>query len=416
MEEVSGTLERVARLSYGRLVARLAARTGRVDAAVDALGDALLRALETWPRTGLPRHPEAWLLVTARNRIIDASRRARTATEARGHLGLLAGQGAEERAEAGEAATQDPILNLMFVCAHPAIEPSMRTPLMLQLVLGLDARRMAGAFLVSPAALGRRLTRARAKIEAARIGFALPGPEELAGRLDHVLDAVYAAYTVGAEGAGAGDAKCSMLAREAVWLAGLLARAMPEAAEAQGLLGLMLHGEARRPARLDGAGRFVPLEAQDPARWDAAMMEEADLALRRASARLTLGRYQIEAAIQAAHGARRHGRPTDWAAIAALYRGLVAVHPSIGARTGLAVALGETGAPEAGLAVLEEIDPARRLGYQPWWVARAHLSAAAGRDEDALAALGQAIALTTEAAVRDHLLDRRRRLAAPAPG
>jgi RNA polymerase sigma-70 factor (ECF subfamily) len=391
--------EKVARLSHGRLVATLAARIGSVDAAADLLSDALVAALETWPRRGVPGRPEAWLIATARNRAIDAGRRVAVARAAETQLALLE----EERRAVPEAATPDRTLNLMFVCAHPEIEARMRTPLMLQLVLGLDARRMAGAFLIPPGTLGQRLTRARAKIEVAKIGFALPGPEDMAPRLSHVLDAVYAAYTVGTDGHAAGDAKSSSLAREALWLASLLAAQMPEEPEAQALLSLILHAEARRPARTDAEGRFVPLGHQDPALWDAGLIAEAEDALRRASARRTLGRYQIEAAIQSAHADRRLGRATDWTAVATLYRGLVALHPTTGALTGLAAALGEAADADTGLAVLDEADPARRAAYQPWWAVRAHLLAAKGDLAAASAAYERAIALSADPAIRAFL-------------
>ena len=403
MIDPAAEVEKVARLSYGRLVATLAARTGSVDAAADLLSEALLAALETWPRRGIPDRPEAWLIAAARNRATDAGRRASLARTAEAHLALLE----EERRDMSEAATPDRTLNLMFVCAHPAVEPRMRTPLMLQLVLGLDARRMAGAFLIPPGTLGQRLTRARARIEAARIGFALPAPEDMAPRLSHVLDAVYAAYTVGTDGHAAGDAKSSSLAQEALWLGSLLAAQMPDEPEAQALLALMLHSEARRPARTDAQGRFVPLGDQDTALWDAALVAEAEAALHRAAANRTLGRYQIEAAIQSAHADRRHGRATDWAAIATLYRGLVALYPTTGALTGLAAAVGEAEGPLAGLAVLDTADPARSVAYQPWWAVRAHLLAAKGEATAAAAAFDRAIALSSDPAVRTFLARRK---------
>lgn len=396
-------IERVARLSHGRLVAILAARTGGVTDALDALSDAVVRALELWPSRGIPDRPEAWLIATARNRAADSGRRSARAARAVGTLALLE----EERAEMDEAVTPDRTLNLMFVCAHPAIEARMRTPLMLQLVLGLDARRMAGAFLIPPGTLGQRLTRARAKIEAARIGFRLPLAEDLAPRLTHVLDAIYAGFTVGSDGEGAGDAKSTSLARETLWLGSLVAAQMPREPEARALLALMLFTQGRRPARVDAAGCLVSLDTQDTSLWDARMMNDADLALRLAARAPTLGRYQIEAAIAAAHCDRRHGRPTDWAAIVGLYRGLVALHPTIGAQSGLAAALGETGDPAAGLEVLAQADPAHAAAYQPWWAVRAHLAAASGDPATALAAYDRAIALGQDPATRLFLARRR---------
>ncbi len=389
-------IERVARLSYGRLAALLAARTGSVSLAQDALSDALLRALQAWPRDGVPARPEAWLLTVARNCAADAACAGQRDARAADHLMMLE----EERRAMAHAATPDRTLDLMFVCAHPAIDAGLRTPLMLQLVLGLDARRMAGAFLIPPATLGQRLTRARAKIEAARIGFALPDGDDLVPRLAHVLDAVYAAFTVGLDGDGAGDAKSASLSREALWLGSLTAARLPDQPEAQGLLALMLFTLARRGARVDAAGCLVPLADQDPALWDAGMMDDAETALRLAARAPTLGRYQIEAAIAAAHAARRQGTPADPGAIVALYRGLVALHPSLGAEVGLAGALLGAGDPAGALAVLEASKPTRAAAYQPWWAVRAHALRQAGDAPGAAAAFDRAIALTADPAAR----------------
>jgi RNA polymerase sigma-70 factor (ECF subfamily) len=400
-------IEKVARLSYGRLVAILAARTGSVSTAADMLSEALVRALEVWPDRGIPARPEAWLVSTARNRAADEGRRERRAADAASHLVLLE----EERTDMGEAATPDRTLNLMFVCAHPAIGARMRAPLMLQLVLGLDARRMAGAFLIPPGTLGQRLTRARAKIEAARIGFALPTDADLALRLPAVLDAIYAAFTVGIDGDGAGDAKSTSLAREALWLGSLVAAQMTEEPEAQALLALMLYTQARRSARVDATGALIPLEEQDPRLWNPRMIDDADLALRLAARRPTLGRYQIEAAIAAAQSDRRHGRPTNWTAITGLYRGLVAIHPTLGAEVGLAAALCEAGDPAAALALLDAADPARRSTYQPWWAVRAQALRQSGRVPEAAEAYGRAAALAEDPAVRAFLARRQSSLA-----
>ncbi len=403
MGNAAGELERVARLSHGRLVALIAARTGSVTAAQDALSEALLRALRVWPRDGIPARPEAWLLTTARNCAADAARAGRRADGAAAHLALLE----EERTAMGQAATADRTLDLMFVCAHPAIEARMRTPLMLHLVLGLDARRMAAAFLVPPGTLGQRLTRARAKIEAARIGFALPEGDDLAPRMAHVLDAIYTAFTVGIDGAAAGDAKSTSLAREAVWLGSLVAARLPDQAEAQALCALMLYTEARRAARVGPDGCLIPLAEQDPARWDARLLDEADLALRRATRAATLGRYQIEAAIAAAHSASRHRQAIDWSAISGLYRGLVALHPTTGAQVGLAAALAEAGDPTAARTALDAVDPARAAIYQPWWAVRAAVLARLGDRASAADAYGRAIALTADPAARLYLARRR---------
>jgi RNA polymerase sigma-70 factor, ECF subfamily len=396
-------LEMVARLSYGRLVAILAARTGHLADAEDALGDALIRALQLWPRTGVPDHPDAWLLTAARRRWTDAKRSTQVAQRAWAHIKLLA----QERSAQPGHGFGDERLKLMFVCAHPAVDADVRAPLMLNTVLGLDARRAASAFLVPPGTMGQRLTRAKAKIATARVPFQVPSSEAMEDRLADVLAAIYAAYSVGYDGIPVGDQKAAGLAQEAMWLATLVCELLPAAAEAHGLRSIMLFAEARRPAR-GGPSGFVPLEMQDTSLWDATLLAQAEAALRLASQHLTLKRYQLEAAIQAAHSARRHGGGTNWAEILLLYQGLVSVCPTTGALTGCAVALAEVEGPKAGLAALIRINPVLRQTYQPWWAARAHLATMAGQREMALEAYDRAIGLTEDAAIRLYLFDKKR--------
>src|SRR5688572_17203801 len=217
MDEVRRAIEDAARSSYGRLIAYLSARTRDVAAAEDALADAFLAALDTWPRDGLPEKPEAWLLTAARRRLIDRARHdRRVRTTSASGLDLVA-----ETSDAAASGDEfpDERLKLLFVCAHPAIDPAVHTPLMLQTVLGLDAARIARAFLVSPTAMGQRLVRAKAKIRDARIAFEVPGEGELAPRLSAVLEAIYAAYASGWEDAAGADPRMRGLADEAIWLA-----------------------------------------------------------------------------------------------------------------------------------------------------------------------------------------------------
>ncbi len=243
---------------------------------------------------------------------------------------------AEERAETLAPAT-DPRLPLMFICAHPAIDPALRAPLMLQAVLGLDAKRMAGVFLVPPGMLGQRLTRIKAKIESAKIRFELPEGRDFDDRMADVLNAIYAAYSFGYNGIPACDRKAAGLAQEAIWLSSLVAAENPQVAETQGLFALMLFSEARRPARTDhDTGALIPLEEQDTSLWDAAYLADAEKALANAARNASLGRYQIEASIQAVHAARRRTGLTDWNELKLLYTGLVAIAPTIGAQTGQA--------------------------------------------------------------------------------
>ena len=393
------TAEAVARRSYGRLLAFLAARTGDVTAAEDALADAFAAALAHWPALGVPRNPEAWFMAVARRRLIDSARRRRTSDGAADHLRLLA----EELGESmGAAAIPDHRLALMFACAHPAIDPAIRAPLMLQTILGFDAAAIAAAFLVSPATMGQRLVRAKHKIRHAGIPLRVPERTEMPQRLDAVLAAIYAAFA-----GGWLDATRHNLAEEAVWLGRLVAALLPDEPEALGLLALMLHAEARRAARRDAAGAYVPLGEQDTALWDADMIAEAEMLLQRASAERMIGRYQLEAAVQSAHAVRRMTGQSDWPAIERLYEALSAITDSPVAKINRAIAIAETRGAEMGLANLDALAADKRLAdYQPYWAARADLLARckrAGADE----AYRRAIGLEADPAVRRFLQQRR---------
>ena len=283
---------------------------------------------------------------------------------------------------------------MLFACAHPAIDRGVRTPLVLRAVLGIDAGRIASAFLVSPAAMRQRLVRAKAKIRDAGIAFEVPDPAHLDGRLAVVLDAIYAAFGLSWEDGSSGG---SDLNREALWLARVVAELMPRAAEAQGLLALLLFVEARRDARrVDG--EYVPLDRQDPARWSAPMLTEAEAALARAAGDPP-GRFALEAAIQAEHVARRRGAATDWARIARLYDEL-ATFGALGALVSRAAAHARAYGAAAGLTALEALDAERVAAYQPYWAVRAHLTRAAA-DYD------RAIGLAQDEATRRFLVAKR---------
>ncbi len=397
--------ETAVRQSYGRLLAWLAWQWRDIAAAEDALSEALATALATWPRDGVPDSPEGWLMTAAKRQLLKAARRQRRAEDPQLTV-LLPG----EHDEAPPApAVPDSRLRLMFVCAHPAIDATVRSALMLQTVLGLDAARIAQAFLVSPEAMGKRLVRAKAKIKATGIRFEPPAADELPQRLDAVLDAIYGSYTL--HWGRADEAAARALADEALFLAELVAAQLPDDAEALGLLALLLLCEARRPARLDAAGEFVPLDQQDTTRWHAATIERANGLLARAAALGDSGPFQVEAAIQAAHCHRRHGGATPWADIAVLYERLVALHPGLGARIGHALAAATAADdPALGLRLLDAIDSPAMQAHQPWWAARAHLLAQLpARQPEAADACSQALALSTEPALQRHLA---RRLAA----
>ena len=364
-------IEAVARDSYGRLIAYIASRTGDIADAQDALSEALVAALDTWPRNGIPEKPEAWLMRVAHNRVIDASRREQTRRDAEPLLQQLSKK--TEATTTENETFPDERLKLLFVCAHPAIDVAARTPLMLQVVLGIDAAKIASAFLVSPVALSQRLVRAKTRIRDARIPFRVPDPPEWSERLSFVLDATYTAYTTGWESLTEIGSTHHALAAEAIAIGRTLVALMPAEPEANGLLALMLYCEARQPARYTSAGEFVPLDKQDTAQWSQPMIEDAERCLHTAAASRRMGRYQLEAAIQSIHASRAKTGSTDWQEIALLYEGLVQIAPGIGALVGRAVALAQAGDAAAGFAALEELPADRVVSYQPYWASRGHL-------------------------------------------
>ncbi len=402
--QVQETAEAVARHSYGKLVAFLAARSGNLAAAEDALSEAFAAALEDWPVNGCPTNPEAWLLTVARRKLIDSARRRKHEAPAEEYD--LAAQ------TIAEAAAQDEIpdrrLGLMFACAHPAIDAGIRAPLMLQAILGLDASRIASAFLMSPSAMGQRLVRAKAKIRQAGIPLRIPHREELPTRLETVLDAIYAAFSEGWLDAAGTDAARRDLAEEAIYLCRLVTAMLPDEPEALGLLALMLYAEARRKARRSSEGAYIPLADQIVSEWDHARIAEAESALLQASGMGAIGRYQLEAAIQSAHIARRRDALNNWAAVVNLYDGLLAITASPVAAINRAVALAEIEGAAAGLAALDHVSADPRVrDYQPYWAARADLLARAGANHEARNAWQIAIGLERDPSVRQALEQRR---------
>jgi predicted RNA polymerase sigma factor len=369
-EDTHRTIERVARESYGRLVAYLSSHTRDVASAEDALSNALVSALTTWLRDGVPQNPEAWLLTAARHSFIDLVRHRQVAEASEPTLLLLREDSAEMTLS---PEFPDERLKLLFVCAHPAIDPTMHTPLMLQTVLGLDAARIAHAFLISPATMGQRLVRAKTKIRDGGIQFEVPQERELPRRLDAVLEAIYAAFGIGWDDMPGVDQRGRDLSEEAIWLGRVLLELMPGEAEVRGLLALMLHCEARWRARRGPDGRYIPLSEQDSQQWSLSLIEEAERHLAEVSSRGSAGRFQLEAAIQSVHAERARSGRTEWAAIILFYERLMYISPTLGTRTGFAAAVGEANGPEAGLAVLDGIDPDDVSSYQPYWAVRAHL-------------------------------------------
>ena len=403
-QQAHRTVEAVARESYGRLVALLAARTRDVAGAEDALADALLAALTTWPRDGIPNNPQGWLVTAARNRLLDHARHQQVHEHSTPTLKVMTREFAE-MADADE--WPDERLKLLFVCAHPAIDPDIHTPLMLQTVLGLDAVAIGRALLVAPKTIGQRLVRAKTKIRKAQIAFEIPTPDQIPERLEAVLNAIYAAYGNSWEDATGADQRIVELGQEAIWLARTLRELLPDNPEVRGLLALMLHCEGRRPARRSADGRFVPLSEQDPNDWRKPMLEEAESELAAAFKMRRPGRFQIEAAIQSVHAERAHTGRTDWTAIAAFYDQLMLLAPSIGGAIARAAAHANVRGPEAGLALLDQIDVQAVTSYQPYWAVRAHFLRQLGRTQPATEAYDHAIALSEDSAVRAFLTERR---------
>ena len=392
--------EQVARASYGRLLAIVAADTGDIARAEDALGDAFERALTTWPTAGVPANPEGWLVTVARNRHRDTVK----APAHRLAAPLDIDVAVIDRIDPD--AIPDKRLELMFVCAHPAIDAAARTPLMLQTVLGFDAAFVARAFAVPAATMAQRLVRAKRRIRLARVPFAVPLRQDMPARLPSVLEAVYGAYAIDWQ-LVSGTTVRDSLAGEALYLATTLARLLDGEPEAFGLAALIAFSLARVDARIADDGCLVPLAEQDRALWRPGLIAEGESLLRRAHALGRVGRFQLEAAIQSAQCAPGTADP---AALLALHDALVRVSPTLGARVARAAVLADVDGARAGLDALDDIDGAER--FQPAWATRAHLLASVGETDAAASAYSKAISLTTDTPSRLYL---ERRAAALTP-
>ena len=402
--QVQVTAEAVARRSYGKLVAFLAARTHDVAAAEDALSEAFAAALADWPVKGCPENPEAWLLTVARRKMIDVIRGQQRRDVAAEELTIMA-DGLDAAAEKPEIPDQR--LTLMFACAHPAIDPAIRAPLMLQTVLGFDAAMIGSAFLIAPATMGQRLVRAKIKIRQAGIPFRVPEREELPERLETVLDAIYAAFAEGWADAAGTDVARRDLAEEAIFLGHLVTELLPNEPEASGLLALMLYAEARRPARRSAKGEYVPLAEQDSSLWDSRMILEGEALLLRASKMESIGRYQLEAALQSAHVYRCRTGQANWKEVVQLYDALQALSPSPVIAINRALAVAELHGADEALEQLQHLVTDPRLHeYQPYWAARAELLARTGAHREAREAYEMAIGLERDDAVRRFLRQR----------
>jgi RNA polymerase sigma-70 factor (ECF subfamily) len=389
--------------SYGKLLAVLAAPTRDLAAAEDALADAFERALARWPTDGIPANPEGWLITVARNRLRDLWKSAGyRMTESLDEIDCASPSSDDEMAD-----IPDRRLELMLVCAHPAVAPNIRTPLMLQTVLGVEAAAIATAFAVEPSTMAQRLVRAKKRIRDAGIPFVLPQRDDLLERLPAVLEAVYGAYSIDWQLTPQG-APIESLSAEALHLALVLAELLPDEPEVLGLAALVCLSEARRPARRTADGTFVPLDDQDTDLWDAALIARGEGLLLRAHDHHRPGRFQYEAAIQSVHCARATQGGVELNALRKLHRALLRVAPSLGAAVASAAIDGQIDGPAAGLRVLDAIDDPAAARFQPFWATRAHLLAEAGRSAEAADAFRRAIELTTDPGMAEYLFWRLR--------
>ncbi len=393
-------VELAARESFGRLVSYLAWQWRDIAAAEDALGDALAKALEVWPRDGVPDSPDAWLLTVAKRQLLQMARHDKVRFDP-AVTALLT----QDEAHEHSFAIPDARLKLLFVCAHPAIDEQVRIPLMLQTVLGLEVADMAPALLLSPTALAQRLVRAKQKIRSTGLRFEEPEARELPERLHHVLESIYGAFGLSIDAMDGAEARVLDLKDEAIYLCSVVCQLLPDAAEAKGLLALMTFSQARRAAQVDAQGHFVPLAQQDTTLWDSDAIKHADLWLWTAAQLRQSGPFQLEAAVQSAHCHRLFTGHTPWQGIAALYQQINTFYPTQGACVAGAVAMAEAGDAAGGLAQLDAMATANVKNFQPWWVARAYLLAKGGPPtrELADAAYRTAIGLSTQQKVKDYL-------------
>ena len=400
--------QRVARESYGKLIAIIAKRTRDVASAEDYLAEAFAAALETWPQSNIPENPEAWLIAVAKRKHLDSIRQTQTRSDAVLHLQML---GEEiEAMQSHQKNFADDRLALMFACAHPAIDVDIRTPLILQTVLGLTAEQIAAAFLVAPATMGQRLARAKAKIKLAGIPFRVPDADQLLERLDAVLDAIYAMFNQGWANCEAAE---NSLVEDALWFSSLVVELQPDQPEALGLHALMLFLQSRFHARRSTAGAFVPLAEQDMALWDDKKIFQAEQLLHKASTMNQMGRFQLEAAIQSVHAARRYTFVTDWHAINQIYRALFQLTHSQVVKLNWAYAIGADEGWLAGLSALPQLEEFPELAtYQPYFAVRAALNENSGHHVTALDDYDKAIALEHDDNVRSFLAHKRGQLAA----
>ncbi|MBN2117026.1 MAG: RNA polymerase sigma factor [Anaerolineales bacterium] len=398
-------IERIFRAEHGRVLAALISQFEDFDLAEDALQDALVNALERWQGAGIPENPGAWLTTVARRRAIDRIRR--TAALEDGLRVLDPQLFSYDEHEMDETQIPDERLKLMFTCCHPSLALEAQVALTLHTLGGLTTREIARAFLVPEPTMAQRLARARAKIRSAGIPYRVPPIDLLPERLDALLAVIYLIFNEGYSAtisqADRGDEPIRKeLCLEAIRLCRVLIALMPGSAEARGLLALMLLHDSRRGTRLDETGELVLLSEQDRSRWDRLEIRAGIEVLDEALALNDPGPYQVQAAISSLHAQAPAAEATDWHTIAALYKTLALMTPSLVVEVNRAVAVGMAEGPQEGLRILEGLGD-RAQGYYPFHVVRADLLRRLGQLEEASESYERAIALCTNPAERSHL-------------
>ena len=402
--EARAALVRAHREEWARVVAALARRFGDLDVAEDAAGEAFATAVERWPSDGVPPNPGAWLTTTATRKAIDRLRRESKRDDKQREAQRMV----DDSPPSPVGAVDDERLRLIFTCAHPALAMEARVALTLRLVGGLTVAEIARAFLAAEPTVGQRITRAKAKIKAARIPYCVPSPDDLPARVSGVLAVLFLIFNEGYLATGAGTPPVRHeLTGEAIRLARLLHALLPHDGEVAGLLALMLLTEARRPARVSPSGELVTLDQQDRGAWDAALVAEGHRLVRaRLASGERPGRYQLLAAINAVHTSARDIRDTDWSQVVALYDQLVRLDPSPVVALNRAVAVAELDGPEVALASVDRLGDAL-AGYHAFHATRADLLRRLGRSADARAAYDRAIDLAGNTAETAYLTRRR---------